>query len=160
LQEEIFGPSMLLVRCGSPGDMIGAAEALEGHLTATIIGTEADLSVNQDLVSILERKGGCCSTDFPRELRLRRLWCMENHSLRPRTAVKPVLARRRFCNSYARGAIRTFRRPHSQTLCGTKIPWVSCGWSTANSVAIGFGREAFSNARHPPANVMFPLGAS
>lgn len=58
LQEEIFGPSTLLVNCKNHSEMIAAAEALEGHLTATIMGTEADLAENEDLISILERKVG------------------------------------------------------------------------------------------------------
>ena len=58
LQEEIFGPTTLLVNWNSREDMLAAAEALEGHLTATILGTEDDLAANQDLVAILERKVG------------------------------------------------------------------------------------------------------
>jgi NADP-dependent aldehyde dehydrogenase len=58
LGEEIFGPSMLLVRWSDRSELIAAAEALDGHLTATILGTEADLAANQDLIAILERKVG------------------------------------------------------------------------------------------------------
>ncbi len=58
LQEEIFGPSTLLVRWENHADLLAAAEALEGHLTATLLGTEADLLANQDLIAILERKVG------------------------------------------------------------------------------------------------------
>ncbi len=58
LQEEIFGPSTLLVAWSDREEMLRAAEALEGHLTATLLGTEADLRANQDLVAILEKKVG------------------------------------------------------------------------------------------------------
>ena len=58
LQEEIFGPTTLLINWNSRDEMLAAADALEGHLTATIMGTEADLDDNQDLVAILERKVG------------------------------------------------------------------------------------------------------
>ena len=58
LQEEIFGPSTLLVNWNDRQELLAAAESLEGHLTATILGTEADLADNQDLVAILERKVG------------------------------------------------------------------------------------------------------
>ena len=58
LQEEIFGPTTLLVNWNSTTEMLAAAEALEGHLTATIMGTESDLAANQDLVAVLERKVG------------------------------------------------------------------------------------------------------
>jgi len=58
LQEEIFGPSTLLVNWKSRQELLAAAESLEGHLTATILGSEADLAANEDLVAILERKVG------------------------------------------------------------------------------------------------------
>ena len=58
LQEEIFGPSTLLVNWNDRGELLAAAESLEGHLTATILGAEADLAANQDLIAILERKVG------------------------------------------------------------------------------------------------------
>jgi NADP-dependent aldehyde dehydrogenase len=58
LQEEIFGPCTLLIHWTGRSEMLAAAEALEGHLTATILGVEADLAANQDLVAILERKVG------------------------------------------------------------------------------------------------------
>ena len=58
LQEEIFGPSTLIVKWSNRSELLAAAEALEGHLTATILGNEEDLGANQDLVAILERKVG------------------------------------------------------------------------------------------------------
>lgn len=58
LQEEIFGPSMLLVHFQGQADLLKAAEALEGHLTATILGTAEDLANNRQLIAILERKVG------------------------------------------------------------------------------------------------------
>jgi NADP-dependent aldehyde dehydrogenase len=56
--EEIFGPDTLLVHCGGTREFVRAAEALEGHLTATILGDEEDLSAHRELVEILERKVG------------------------------------------------------------------------------------------------------
>ncbi len=58
LQEELFGPSTLLVTWKDRSELLAAAEALEGHLTATILGSEADLASNSDLIAILERKVG------------------------------------------------------------------------------------------------------
>ena len=58
LAEEIFGPSTLLVHCDRASDMIAAAHALEGHLTATILGTEEDLLQHAELLQILETKVG------------------------------------------------------------------------------------------------------
>ena len=58
LGDEVFGPSTLLVGCTSKPDMEKVAKDLEGHLTATIHGTEEDLVEFSDLVSILEGKVG------------------------------------------------------------------------------------------------------
>jgi len=56
--EEIFGPTTLLVHCGGADEMLQAARVLEGHLTATILGTEQDLRDHADLLRILETKVG------------------------------------------------------------------------------------------------------
>jgi len=55
---EIFGPSSILVKVKGKQDLIEAATNLEGHLTATVHGTDADLEEYQDLIQILERKVG------------------------------------------------------------------------------------------------------
>jgi NADP-dependent aldehyde dehydrogenase len=58
LAEEVFGPSTVVVRCGSREEMEAVARALDGQLTATIHGTAADLAEYASLVSILESKAG------------------------------------------------------------------------------------------------------
>jgi NADP-dependent aldehyde dehydrogenase len=58
LADEIFGPDTLLVHCDGTKDFLRAANALEGHLTATILGDEDDLIANRELIEILERKAG------------------------------------------------------------------------------------------------------
>jgi NADP-dependent aldehyde dehydrogenase len=58
LQDEIFGPSTLLVTYGAKDELIAAAHAMEGHLTATIHGTEQDLKEHRDLIAVLESKVG------------------------------------------------------------------------------------------------------
>jgi alpha-ketoglutaric semialdehyde dehydrogenase len=58
LAEEIFGPDTLLVRCDNPSDYLRAAHALDGHLTATIFGDEADLATHRELIQVLEQKAG------------------------------------------------------------------------------------------------------
>ncbi len=58
LADEIFGPDTLLVNCGSTQDYIRAAEALDGHLTATILGDEEGLAANRELIRILQQKAG------------------------------------------------------------------------------------------------------
>jgi len=58
LEEEIFGPTTLLVKYGDKAAILLAAEKLHGHLTATIHGTEEDLANADDLIRILDRKVG------------------------------------------------------------------------------------------------------
>ncbi len=56
--EEIFGPTTLVIRYESGEELMKLVQGLEGQLTATLHGTEADLVGAADLVSILERKAG------------------------------------------------------------------------------------------------------
>lgn len=58
LMDEVFGPSTMVVDCGSKNHMLAAAEKLEGQLTATIHGTPEDFAANADLLAILETKVG------------------------------------------------------------------------------------------------------
>jgi NADP-dependent aldehyde dehydrogenase len=58
LMDEVFGPSTLVVQCGSREQLLAAAEKLEGQLTATIHGTAEDFAANQDLLAILQTKVG------------------------------------------------------------------------------------------------------
>ena len=58
LFEEVFGPVSTVVRCGSPADLEEFAAQMEGSLTASIHGTEADLAGHRGLIDILERKVG------------------------------------------------------------------------------------------------------
>src|SRR5579871_5288073 len=58
LDDEIFGPTTLIVRHSSREQVLEIARSLEGHLTATVHGTEQDLSDFADLIAILETKVG------------------------------------------------------------------------------------------------------
>ena len=58
LAAEIYGPATLAVRCGGRDEMLQIARGLHGHLTATIHGTEKDLSEFSELVAILRQKAG------------------------------------------------------------------------------------------------------
>jgi NADP-dependent aldehyde dehydrogenase len=58
LADEIFGPDTLLVHCDSTDDYLRAARALDGHLTATLLGDEDDLVAHRELVEVLEQKAG------------------------------------------------------------------------------------------------------
>ncbi|HEU5335339.1 MAG TPA: aldehyde dehydrogenase (NADP(+)), partial [Terriglobales bacterium] len=58
LAEELFGPSTLLVNYSGREQLLRLAGNLEGHLTATLHGTEQDLLDYSDLAAILESKVG------------------------------------------------------------------------------------------------------
>jgi len=58
VREELFGPSTVVIRCGSRDELYQLAAQLDGQLTATIHGTPADLEEYAPLVSILENKAG------------------------------------------------------------------------------------------------------
>ena len=58
LQEEIFGPSSLVVWCANREERDRVVTALHGSLTATIHGTDDDLNKNKELVAQLEAIAG------------------------------------------------------------------------------------------------------
>jgi len=58
LNEEIFGPTTLLIRSNSREELLNIARSLEGQLTASVHGTEDDLREYADLIAILETKAG------------------------------------------------------------------------------------------------------
>jgi len=58
LSEEIFGPSTLLVSYRDLGELVAAVQELDGHLTATIHGTEDDVRQAGELVAVLRTKVG------------------------------------------------------------------------------------------------------
>jgi len=58
LGAEVFGPATLLVRQSGRAELLEVASKLEGHLTATIHGTEDDLRDFGDLLAILKTKVG------------------------------------------------------------------------------------------------------
>ena len=57
-EKEVFGPSSILVVTENRNEMLTVANKLEGHLTATVHGTENDFKENEELIKILERKAG------------------------------------------------------------------------------------------------------
>ena len=58
LAAEVFGPATLVVRHSTRAQVLEIARNLDGHLTATIHGTEADLHEFSDLIAILKNKVG------------------------------------------------------------------------------------------------------
>ena len=58
LEEEIFGPSTLIITADNNEKLLKAAHKLHGHLTITLHATKEDLENYKDLISVLERKAG------------------------------------------------------------------------------------------------------
>ncbi|MFT4032260.1 MAG: aldehyde dehydrogenase (NADP(+)) [Siphonobacter sp.] len=58
LTEEVFGPSSVLLHADNDEDIYNFARQLNGHLTATIHGTEEDFKQYAALISILQTKVG------------------------------------------------------------------------------------------------------
>ena len=58
LAEEVFGPLGLIVRAKDAEEMVAVAASLQGQLTCTLHLDDADISLAQTLLPILERKAG------------------------------------------------------------------------------------------------------
>lgn len=58
LEQEIFGPTTLVIRYKDVGELVELTQSLEGQLTATLHGTEADIAAYGELLSVLEGKAG------------------------------------------------------------------------------------------------------
>ena len=58
LAHELFGPGTLLVRYEDQDELMALARALEGQLTASVHGSDADLAEWGELLAVLERKAG------------------------------------------------------------------------------------------------------
>lgn len=58
LQEEVFGPSAIVVHAADLAQMQEVARAIEGQLTCTIHMDDGDANAARDLMPILERKAG------------------------------------------------------------------------------------------------------
>jgi alpha-ketoglutaric semialdehyde dehydrogenase len=58
LKEEVFGPFTLVVVCNSSEELLAVAGALEGQLTATVLGESSDATILKSLLSQLKSKAG------------------------------------------------------------------------------------------------------
>jgi NADP-dependent aldehyde dehydrogenase len=66
LSDEVFGPATLFVTHSNREELIEILRRLEGHLTATVHGSEDDLRDNADVIEILEgRVGRLVFNGFP-----------------------------------------------------------------------------------------------
>ncbi|XOV92864.1 MAG: aldehyde dehydrogenase (NADP(+)) [Bacteroidota bacterium] len=103
LAEEVFGPSTLVVDTQDKDQILDLARNLEGHLTATIIGTDKDLAVYSELVEILENKvGRIIFNGYPTGVEV----CHSMHHGGPYPATTDSRS-----TSVGTGAIKRFLRP-------------------------------------------------
>jgi NADP-dependent aldehyde dehydrogenase len=58
LEEEIFGPASVLIRCRDEAELLAVAAHVEGQLTATVHATTGDRALAGALLPLLERKVG------------------------------------------------------------------------------------------------------
>lgn len=58
LWHEVFGPTALVVRCASVDEMLAAAAALDGQLTASVHARPAELAEQNELVELLATRAG------------------------------------------------------------------------------------------------------
>ncbi|MET1080184.1 MAG: aldehyde dehydrogenase (NADP(+)) [Pseudomonas sp.] len=58
LQEEVFGPTTVLVEVADAAELRRALEGLHGQLTATLIAEQEDLQAHGELLALLEQKVG------------------------------------------------------------------------------------------------------
>jgi len=58
LQNEVFGPSSLIIRCQNKEEMAAAVRSLHGQLTGTILGTVEDATEFSDCIDALTEKVG------------------------------------------------------------------------------------------------------
>jgi len=58
LQEEVFGPTTIVIEVSDKTELLAALNGLRGQLTATLIGENADFEQAADLVALLEQKVG------------------------------------------------------------------------------------------------------
>jgi len=58
MQDEVFGPFSLLIKCVDQAEMERVAEALQGQLTATIVGETSEIAAAPALLELLREKVG------------------------------------------------------------------------------------------------------
>ena len=58
LQEEVFGPTTVIVEVNDMEELQACISAMHGQLTATLIGESEELAESQELLSLLEEKAG------------------------------------------------------------------------------------------------------
>lgn len=58
LQEEIFGPTTIVIEVADKAELLNALSSMNGQLTASLIAEDSDLTEFADVVPVLEEKAG------------------------------------------------------------------------------------------------------
>jgi NADP-dependent aldehyde dehydrogenase len=58
MQDEVFGPFTMMIKCQNPDEMCAVAQSIHGQLTNTIRGTDTELSSAVKLLNIIREKAG------------------------------------------------------------------------------------------------------
>lgn len=58
LQEEVFGPFALIVKCKDADELLAVTEKVHGQLTATLLATNEDLAAHSELLAVIQNKCG------------------------------------------------------------------------------------------------------
>lgn len=58
LHKEVFGPFSIVVQCRDKGELLTVIQHLEGQLTGTILGTETEIKMSQDVINALVNRVG------------------------------------------------------------------------------------------------------
>jgi alpha-ketoglutaric semialdehyde dehydrogenase len=105
LQEEVFGPFALIVKCKNKEEVLAVTSKLHGQLTATLLATVDDVAENEDLIAVIQKKCGRISfNNFPTGVEV----CKSMHHGGP----FPSSSNSQF-TSVGSDAIRRFVRPLS-----------------------------------------------
>ncbi|MEZ4701919.1 MAG: aldehyde dehydrogenase (NADP(+)) [Rhodothermales bacterium] len=128
LMEEVFGPASIVASGSSLDDLIAVARKLDGHLTATVHGTDEDLASHAELIRVLETKvGRLIFNGFPTGIEV----CAAMHHGGP----YPATTDSHF-TSIGTGAIFRFARP----ICYQNFPDAALPEELRNRNAAGVWR--------------------
>lgn len=58
LQDEVFGPFALIVKCKDADEVVAVTSKLHGQLTATLLATKEDIAAHEELGSVIQDKCG------------------------------------------------------------------------------------------------------
>lgn len=58
LQDEVFGPCSLIIKCNTKEELLNALGSLQGQLTGTVIGTGSDIENFAECIDVLNEKVG------------------------------------------------------------------------------------------------------